>query len=67
MENPVTAEKIEKADSADMREDHVDNAPTERTFLKEAMGELRQEIQQYGSSGRQSDIEEQKNGEVTEK
>lgn len=45
MENPVTAEKIEKADSADMRENHVDNAPTERTFLKEAMGELRQEIQ----------------------
>ena len=35
--------------------------------LKEAMGELRQEIQRYGSSGRQSDIEEQKNGEVTEK
>lgn len=36
-------------------------------LLKEAMGELRQEIQRYGSSGRQSDIEEQKNGEVTEK
>ena len=31
MENPVTVEKIEKADSADMKEDHVDIAPTERT------------------------------------
>ena len=31
MENPVTVENGEKVGSADMREDHVDNAPTERT------------------------------------
>ena len=31
MENPVTVERIEKADSADMKEYHVDIAPTERT------------------------------------
>ncbi len=48
-----------------MREYHVDIAPTERT-PERSDGRIAAGDSAIRSSGRQSDIEEQKNGEVTE-